>query len=89
MFDKMKDMWELKKKADELKKQLESIKFTSEDSISKVEVNASLEILSVQIKDELSKLDKSKLEKSILNNLNSALKNAQIEAAKKAMNLGF
>ncbi len=86
MFDKIKDMWELKKKAEELKKQLDVLKFSSEDKISKVEVNASLEILSVEIKDIT---DKNSLEKSLKENINKALKNAQTEAAKKAMSMGI
>jgi len=86
MFDKIKDMWELKKKAEELKKQLDVLKFSSEDKISKVEVNASLEILSVEIKDIT---DKNSLEKSLKENMNKALKNAQTEAAKKAMSMGI
>ncbi len=86
MFDKMKDLWELKKKAEEIKKKLDALKFASEDNYSKIEVNASMEVLSVSIK-EMS--DREKLENSILENLNKAMKNAKNEAAKAAMGMGF
>lgn len=86
MFDKIKDILALKKKAEELKKELDSSRFSSEDKISKVEVNASMEILSVEIRDTS---DRSGLEKSIKENVNKALKNARAEAAKKAMSMGL
>ncbi|NLI10025.1 MAG: hypothetical protein GX447_04630 [Elusimicrobia bacterium] len=86
MFDKMKDIWELKKKAEEIKKKLDAMKFSSEDNYSKIDVNASMEVLSVQVKDMS---DKEKLEKSLTENLNKAMKNAKSEAAKAAMSIGL
>jgi len=86
MFDKMKDLWELKKKAEEIKKKLDGLKFSSEDNYSKVEVNASMEVLSISIKDISNK---EKVEKSLSENLNKAMKNAKNEAAKAAMGIGF
>jgi len=80
MFDKIKELWELKKKADEIKKELESLKFTSEDQYCSVTVNGSLEVESLYIKDIR---DREKLEKSIVENINKAIKNAQLEAAKR------
>lgn len=80
MFDKMKELWELKKKAEEIKKELEKIEFASEDSYSLVKVKGTLEIEDVLIKD-LS--DKTKLENSLKENINKALKNAQLESAKR------
>jgi DNA-binding protein YbaB len=80
MFDKMKELLELKKKAEEIKKELEKISFTSEDDYSSISVKGTLEIESVIIKN----LDnKEKLEKSIKENINKAMKNAQIESAKR------
>jgi len=86
MFDKMKDLWELKKKAEEIKKKLDGLKFSSEDNYSKVEVNASMEVLSISIKDISNK---ERVEKSLSENLNKAMKNAKNEAAKAAMGIGF
>ncbi|MEW5952012.1 MAG: YbaB/EbfC family nucleoid-associated protein [Elusimicrobiota bacterium] len=86
MFDKMKDIWELKKKAEEIKKKLDAMKFSSEDNYSKVDINASMEVLSVQVKDMS---DKEKLENSLTENLNKAMKNAKSEAAKAAMSIGL
>jgi DNA-binding protein YbaB len=80
MFDKMKELWELKKKADEIKKELESLKFTSEDSYFSITINGTLEVESVSIKNLENK---EKLEKSIKENTNKVIKNAQIETAKK------
>lgn len=89
MFDKMKDLMELKKKAEQLKKELDGLKFASEDSRVKAEVNASLEVLSVEFKGEINPADRNKLQDSIKENINKALRNAQVEAAKKAMGMGF
>ena len=83
MFDKMKDIWELKKKADEIKKELEKINFTSEDSYVSVTVKGTLEIENVTIKAELSSVKKEKIEESIKDNINKAMRNAQMESAKK------
>jgi DNA-binding protein YbaB len=80
MFDKMKELWDLKKKADEIKKELESLKFTSEDSYFSITINGTLEVESVSIKNLENK---EKLEKSIKENTNKVIKNAQIETAKK------
>ncbi|MEF3281043.1 MAG: YbaB/EbfC family nucleoid-associated protein [Elusimicrobiota bacterium] len=80
MFDKMKELWELKKKAEEIKKELENIEFSSEDDFSCVTVKGTLEVKSITIKN----LDnREKLERSILENTNKAMRNAQIESAKK------
>jgi hypothetical protein len=42
MFDKIKELWELKRKAEEIKKELEKISFSSEDDYSSVSVNGTL-----------------------------------------------
>lgn len=81
MFDKLKDLWELKKKAEEIKKELENLKFTSEDNYSSITIKGTLDVESVIIKSNIS--DKTKLEESIKDNINKAIKNAQIESAKK------
>ncbi|MBP7795711.1 MAG: YbaB/EbfC family nucleoid-associated protein [Elusimicrobiales bacterium] len=83
MFDKMKDIWELKKKADEIKKELEKINFTSEDNYTSVTVKGTLEIENITIKIEPSSVKKEKLEDSIKDNINKAMRNAQMESAKK------
>jgi DNA-binding protein YbaB len=80
MFDKIKELWELKRKAEEIKKELEKISFSSEDDYSSVSVNGTLEVQSVIIK---KMDDKEKLENSIKENTNKAIRNAQIESAKK------
>lgn len=89
MFDKMKELWELKKKAEEMKKQLEALTFESEDKNVKVTVKGTLEVENIELKKEPSEYSKAELEKSLKDNINSALKNAQIESARRAMNMGM
>lgn len=87
MFDKLKELWEMKSKAEEIKKQLEGLKFSAEDEYSLVTVKGTLEVENVVIKSDLN-TNKSKIEKSITENLNRAIRNAQFESAKRMFNSG-
>ncbi len=80
MFDKMKELWELKKKAEEIKKELENLEFTSEDNYSSVTIKGTLEVKTINIKNMENK---EKLQNSLVENINKAMRNAQIESAKK------
>lgn len=86
MFDKLKELWEMKAKAEEIKKQLENLKFTVEDEYSSVTIKGTLEIENITIKSDLN--NKSNVEKSITENVNKAIKNAQFESAKRMFNTG-
>ncbi|MGC9070002.1 MAG: YbaB/EbfC family nucleoid-associated protein [Elusimicrobiales bacterium] len=88
MFDKIRELYELKNKAEEIKKELDSIKFTSEDDISSVTVRGTMEVDSIVIKCELTQSNKSKIENSIKENINRATRNAQIESARKMLSKG-
>ncbi|MCU0665564.1 MAG: YbaB/EbfC family nucleoid-associated protein [Candidatus Omnitrophica bacterium] len=85
MFDKMKQMMDLQKKVQELKKQLEQATFevSSSDGVFKVVMNAAQEIKDVILADSYSKVDKGKLEQAIKDTYNRAIKRAQEIAASK------
>lgn len=85
MFDKLKELWEMKSKAEEIKRELENLKFSSEDEYSSVTIKGTLEIENITIKSDLNN-NKSKIEKSIAENLNRAIRNAQFESAKRMFN---
>lgn len=88
MLDKMKQLWELKKKMDEVKKELDSLELASEDKLVKVTITGSQEIKRVEIKAELSALGKSNLEASIVDTVNRAVRESQKAAAQKMSALG-
>ncbi len=85
MFDKIKELMELKSKAEELRKNLETIKFTSEDNLSSITVKGTMEVESVVIKTEISASNKASIENSIKENINRAIRNAQLESAKRML----
>lgn len=88
MLDKMKQLWELKKKMDEVKKELDSLEMASEDNYVKVTITGSQEVKAVEIKCELAGADKRKLESSIADTVNRAVKESQKAAAQKMSALG-
>ena len=83
MLDKMKQFMELKSKMEEIKKELDLLRMESEDNLVKVAINGSQEIKSVSIKVELSGADKAKLEASLLETVNRAVRESQKTAAQK------
>ncbi len=76
MFDKMKQMYELKKQADEMKKQLEAEVLEVEHGDVRVKVNGAQKILELEFPDGI---DRDKLRDAI----NKASDEAQKVAAKK------
>ena len=89
MFDKMKDLWEMKKKMEEIKKELDSVVLESEDDLVKVAISGSQEIKSVTIKPDLSASDKTKLESSLTETVNRAIRESQKTAAAKMGGMGL
>ena len=89
MFDKMKQLMELKKQADQLKKELEAVVLEVNDVRGiKLVINGSQEIKSIQIDPSLlNEGNKARLEGDLLKSFNSAVKKAQMTAAKKMQNL--
>ena len=76
MFDKLKQMYELKKQADSLKKELEAEVFDVEHAGVKVRINAAQKILDLQFSQDKSP-------DNVKEAINKAFDAAQKEAAKK------
>jgi DNA-binding protein YbaB len=89
MLDKMKQLWEMKSKMDEIKKQLDSLMLASEDSLVKVSITGSQEIKGVEIKCDLATADKPKLEAALAETINRAVRESQKAAAQKMSALGL
>ncbi|HAN04724.1 MAG TPA: nucleoid-associated protein, YbaB/EbfC family [Elusimicrobia bacterium] len=88
MLDKMKQLWEMKRKMDEIKKELDGLELASEDSLVKVTITGSQEVKKVEIKGELAAADKAKLESSLTETVNRAVRESQKAAAQKMSALG-
>ena len=88
MLDKMKQLRELTKKMDEVKKELDAMEMASEDKLVKVTVSGSQEVRKVEIKAELASLDKAKLEASLADTMSRAVRESQKAAAQKMSALG-
>ncbi len=88
MFDKMKELMEMKRKMEELKRELDSLELAAEDSLVKVTITASQEIKKVEIKGEPASMDKGKLEASVADTVNRAIRQSQKTAAERMHKLG-
>ncbi|MDD2806118.1 MAG: YbaB/EbfC family nucleoid-associated protein [Elusimicrobiales bacterium] len=88
MIDKMKQLWEMKKKMDDLKKELDSLELASEDKLVKVTITGSQEVKCVEIKGDLAGADKGKLEAALADTVNRAVRESQKAAAQKMSALG-
>jgi len=85
MFDKMKQLFEMQKSMQELKRRLEEASFdiASGNGMVKINMNAAQKMNSLTINGNLAELDKASLEKSICEAYERALKHAQEIAAGK------
>lgn len=83
MLDKMKELWEMKRKMDEIKKELDAVTLESEDNYVRVGISGSQDIKSVSIKAELASVDKCKLEAALVETVNRAITQSQKAAAAK------
>jgi DNA-binding YbaB/EbfC family protein len=85
MFDKMKQLMEMQKKMQEMKRQLEETDFEiiSPDGVVKVMMNGAQEVKSVSIQGELDSAGKTNLEKALKDVYNRAVKESQKIAAQK------
>ncbi len=88
MLDKMKQLWEMKRKMDEIKKELDAMELASEDNLVKVTITGSQEVRKVEIKVELAAADKAKLEAALTETVNRAVRESQKAAAQKMSALG-
>lgn len=85
MFDKMKALFEMQKKMQEVKRQLDSTNFEiqSSDGLVKITMNGSQEVTQIALKDNLGEDDKANLENSLKDSINRAIKRSQEVAAQK------
>ncbi len=85
MFDKMKALWDMQKKMQELKKELDNTTFeiASSEGLVKITMSGSQEIKSVTVCKDLKDIDKTNLEKTLKDVYNRAVKRSQDIAAQK------
>ncbi len=85
MFDKIKQLMELKSKMDEIKKKLdaERIEASSNDGIIKIVMNGSQEVMEVTVAPEFSSQNNEKFAKQLKETISRAIKLSQQTAAKK------
>jgi len=87
LFGQMGDMYKLQKEAKKMKKELASLHVFSEANGVKITVNGEQQIVGVEIIDNSILQDPRKLEKTIENVANKAMKKAQQIAAEKMKSL--
>ncbi len=89
MFDKMKQLMEMKKQADRIKRELDActVECNKVDGI-KISINGSQKIQSIEIEDSLLGSDnKERLERGLLKGVNAAINDSQALAAEKMKGL--
>ena len=85
MLDQMKQLMEMKRQADKLKRELEATQVESQDVRGiKIMMNGAQKILKVEIAEEyMSNLGKGKLESDLTRSFNGAIQKSQNVAAQK------
>ena len=85
MFDKMKGLFEMQKKMQEIKRELDKTNFDiqSSDGLVKITMNGSQEIKEVVIKDNLGESEKARLAGALKDVFNRSIKHSQEIAAQK------
>ncbi len=92
MFDKVKELMELKKKADQLKKELEAVTIEVNDVRPiKIKINGAQIVQSIEIDESiLTPAQKNRLQMDLLRSINTAVKKSQQAAAAKMKSMpGF
>jgi DNA-binding protein YbaB len=92
MLDKVKQLMDLKRQADQLKKELEVIKIeVAEVRGIKIVVNGAQSFQSIEIDESLlTAANKNRIQMDLLRTINSAIKKSQQQAANKMKNMpGF
>ncbi len=89
MFDKMKSLFEMQKKMQEVKRELENTNFDiqSSDGLVKITMNGAQEVKEVMIKDNLNETEKARLSNSLKDTFNRGIKRSQEIAAQKMQNV--
>ncbi len=85
MFDKMKQLMEMKRQADKIKRELDGIMVDAQDVPGiAIRINGSQVFQSIDINADFLKAEnKGKLEKDMLRSVNAAIKKSQTMAAQK------
>ena len=85
MLDKMKQLMEVKRQAEQLKKELDASSIEVSDTPGiRIVINGSQNFISLDIEDQLlTSENKNKIRSDLLRNLNAAIKRSQILAAEK------
>ena len=85
MFDKMKGLFEMQKKMQAVKRELDNTSFDiqSPDGLVKITMNGSQEVKEVVIKDGLGESEKARLAGALKDTFNRAIKRSQEVAAQK------
>lgn len=92
MFDKMKQLMDMQKKMQEVKRQLDEATFevSSPDGVLKITMSGSQEVKSVSIQPDMASLNKENLERSIKDTYNRAIMRSHEIAADRMKNVvGF
>ncbi len=85
MLDKLKALMDVQKKMQEMKRELEGTIFevSSSDGLVKIKMNGSQEVQEIILQDEVQKIEKSRLQNSIKDAYNKAIKHSHDIAAQK------
>jgi len=85
MFDKMKQLMEMQKKMQEIKRELDNSTFeiSSSDGLVKITMNGSQEVKEISIRGNIQETEKTNLEKVIKDTYNRAIKRSHDIAAEK------
>lgn len=92
MFDKMKQLMEMQKKMQEMKRELDNTEFEilSSDNLVKITMNGSQEVKEVVLQVEPKDTDKRKLEQALKDAYNRAIKRSHDLAGRKMKDIaGF
>ena len=85
MFDKMKGLFQMQKKMQEVKRALEDTNFDiqSSDGLVKITMNGTQEVKGITLKDNLTEQEKARLEGALKDTFNRSIKRSQEIAAQK------
>jgi DNA-binding YbaB/EbfC family protein len=85
MFDKMKGLFEMQKKMQEVKRALEEADFDiqSSDGLVKITMNGAQEVQVITVKDNLTEQEKTRLNAVLKDTFNRSIKRSQEIAAGK------
>ena len=85
MFDKMKNLLEMQKKMQEVKRALEETDFDiqSSDGLVKITMNGAQEVKAITVKDNLTEQERARLANALKDTFNRSIKRSQEIAAQK------